>query len=471
MEKQMKAAKKLILFFGSIYLSIPVFAQLQEPEWSDMEKLEQKIEMLESSITVLRKLKVSGYIQTQFQQAQAAADGINFKLTNRANPYESNAYYPGSDEYKGLEGFSRFGIRRGRFKLTFEEGIATGVAQIDVTEKGINSTAVPGRAAVMFKDIYLGIKDPWFGTNHLKAGIFDRPFGFEIAYSSSLRESPERSRIFQMLFPDERDLGVSLTLQPSKTSPLNFLKLEGGWFAGNGIRPQIGSRMDFIGRLSASHFFGNNMSLSGGISLYAGGVLQTDSSTYVMKDKKFELESKTRANIGRLAKRQYTGFDVQYSLISSAGLTTVRGEYVFGEHPGNVSGAYSFGLDGIPGGPVYMRKISGGYVMLVQDLGQTPFSAIFKYDWYNPNTAVSGNDIAVEGSGTTRGDIALSNVGVGLYWRINQALRLTAYYDFVSNETTTHLKNTKDDKGNLIAYGYESNRPDNVFTLRLQYRF
>ena len=473
MEKKSYVLRGMLFLLLSAIMSMPVFAQMQEPELSEVEMLEQRTGLLESAVTTLKKFKVSGYIQTQYQYGQAAADGNNFKLAKRANAYESNAYYPGSTDYKGLEGFGRFGIRRGRFKLTYEEGIASGVVQIDVTDKGINDANVPGRNVVMFKDLYLNVKDPWFGTSAFKAGIFDRPFGHEIAYSSSRRESPERSRIFQSLFPDERDLGVMLTLQPAKTSAWNLLKLEGGLFAGNGIKPQISSRMDFIGHLSATKIFGSDMSLSGGISLYAGGVLQTDSSRYVMEDNKFVLEGgeKSRKYIGSYAKRQYIGFDAQYSVMTSAGLTQLRGEYIFGKHPGNASAAYNFGLNDIPSGAVYMRKISGGYVLFVQDLGdQLPLSAVVKYDWYNPNTDVSGDNIAAEDSKTTAGDIALSNLGLGLIWRINPALKLTAYYDVVSNETTSNLKDTKDGE-NITRYGYEGHRPANVFTLRLQYKF
>ena len=471
MKKTSNLHKGVFILFISLLLPIPIFAQMQEPELTDVEVLEQKTTALQSALATLQKFKVSGYIQAQYQYGESAADGNNFKLAKRANAYESNAYYPGSTDYKGLDGFSRFGLRRGRFKLTYEDGIASGVAQIDITEKGINDAAVPGRNVVMFKDLYINIKDPWFGTSALKTGIFDRPFGHEIAYSSSRRESPERSRIFQSLFPDERDLGAMLTLQPAKTSVWNCLKLEAGLFAGNGIKPQIDSHMDFIGHLSVRKIFGSDMSISGGISLYIGDVLQTDSSTYVMKNKQFILDSKSRNNIGRLAKRQYIGFDLQYSLMTSFGLTQLRGEYLFGEHPGNASGAYSFGLNDIQNDPVYMRKISGGYILFVQDLGQLPISAIVKYDWYNPNTGVSGNNIAVTDSKTGRGDIQMSNLGLGLMWRINPALRLTSYYDIVSNETTENLKDTRNTNDQITKYGYESNRKDNVFTLRLQYKF
>ena len=457
----------------------------QEVELTDVEKLEQRTGTLESAVKSLQKLKVSGYIQAQYQYGQAMADGNNFKLANnKPNAYEGSAVIPGTDEYKGLDGFGRFGVRRGRIKFSYTEGIAEGVIQLDITDKGISSD----RNVVTFKDVYFSVKDPWVGTNSIKTGIFDRPFGHEIAYSSSRRESPERARIIQSLFPDERDLGTMLTLQASKNSPWNILKLEAGMFVGSGIKPQFDNHFDFIGHLSAKKTFGD-MEISGGVSAYLGGVMQQDSNIYVMQDKKFFLDSDARSNIGKYAKRQYIGFDLQYSVMTAAGLTQLRGEYIFGEHPGNVSGAYDFKFNGLPAAaPTYMRKISGGYVILTQDFGKLPFTAVVKYDWYNPNTGVSGDDIAMKKDAngnaidtenqTSTKDISMNNIGLGLIWRINNALRLTAYYDIVNNETTKNSATSyiKDDNGNDIKskvtkYGYDINRPDNVFTLRLQYKF
>jgi hypothetical protein len=435
------------------------FSAFSQETSDTLQMLDQRMSNLEESVRILKKLKVSGYIQAQYQYAETDADGINFKLSNRANAYEQ----------KELDSYGRFGLRRGRIKFTYDEGIASGVVQIDVTEKGISGD----RNVVTFKDVYLSVKDPWIGTNSFKAGIFDRPFGHEIAYSSSRRESPERARIIQSLFPDERDLGAMLTLQAAKTSPWNILKLEAGMFAGNGIKPQFTSHMDFIGHLSVTKVIGSDITIGGGVSAYLGGVFQNDSSVYKMKDKKFILDSKTVDNIGKYAKRQYIGFDIQFGATTVAGLTQLRGEYILGQHPGNATGAYEFKFNGMPpaDAPVYLRKISGGYLILTQDFGKTPFTAVVKYDWYNPNTDVSGNDIAATGSGTTKGDIAMSNIGMGLIWRINPALRLTAYYDIVSNETTENLKDKKDSDGKITQYGWEGNRKDNVFTLRLQYKF
>ena len=440
--------KKTITMLCGLLITLSVSAQ----DLSEQEEINAKIPALENSVRLLQKFKVSGYIQAQYQFAQTDADGTNFKLTQRRNAYETSE----------LKDFGRFGLRRGRFKFTYEDGIASGVVQIDVTEKGISTD----RNVVMFKDIYLQIKDPWFGTSNLKAGIFDRTFGHEIAYSSSRRESPERSRIFQSLFPDERDLGVALTLQPASSSPLKIFKLEGGLFAGNGIKPMYTNHMDFIGHLTVNKPIGYNTVISGGISAYLGGTLQQNAQTYVIKNKEWVVDSDTRDNIGKYAKRQYFGIDFQLVTMTSAGLTQLRAEYIFGEHPGDAGGAYPFNFNGLPPAtPVYMRKIDGGYALLTQDLGQSPLSVIVKYDWYNRNKDISGNDIR------NANELAMSNIGLGMYWRINPALRLTAYYDIVKNETTNQLTDTKNEDGKITAYGWDKDRKDNVFTLRLQYKF
>jgi len=265
-------------------------------------------------------------------------------------------------------------------------------------------------------------------------------------------------------------------LQPPKSSPLNILKLEGGLFAGNGISPQISSNMDFIGRLSFTQPIGFNVVLSGGVSGYFGGVLQNDQSVYVMKDDVFQLrEPATVDNISKYAKRQYIGVDVQLSIMSAVGFTSLRAEYIMGEHP--FSGTSSAKLTAVRTGNVFMRNINGGYIVFAQDFGTSPITVIAKYDWYNPNTDVSGNDIAkaltnADHRSTGAGDITKSTIGLGAQWRIHPSLKLTAYYDMVKNETTENLKDVKDaTTGKITTYGFENVRKENVFTLRLQYKF
>ena len=425
------------------------FAQADEPELTPMEILEERVSEIGSSVGKLQELKVSGYIQTQFHYAGIDADGINFKLANRANDYDRAEQH----------NYSRFGVRRGRIKFTYEKGLLEGVFQPDITERGVS-----------FKDAYLGVRDPWTKRSTLKAGVFDRPFGHEIAYSSGTRESPERSRIFQTLFPDERDLGVCLTLRTASTAPLNFLRFDGGLFAGNGIRPQFDNGLDFIGRLSASKTY-DNWTIGGGASAYIGGQRMfagVDSNgvpnpvrLYEMQDNAWAVKDSN--NYGNLAPRQYFGVDFQFSMFNEGlGFTQLRAEYVMGTNPGSSSGI-TLNPTALLTGHRYIRSISGGYVILTQDIPTTPLTFVLKYDWYNPNTDISGNDIA------SAGEIALNNIGIGLIWYINPNLRLAAYYDLVSHETTDQIQTRVVD--GYTVNGWAEKRSMDVLTVRLQYRF
>lgn len=407
--------RKLITVLCCLCLLSNTFAQ-EQSEQAQNELLKQ-----------LQKLKVSGYLQGQFQWGE-----------------ENASLKVGSTNEDRENSFNRIGIRRGRIKFSYEEGIAGGVFQLDITEKGVG-----------IKDAYLSIKEPWLRTNSFKVGVFNRPFGNEISYSSSRRESPERSTVFQTLFPEERDLGAMLTLQTGKTSPLHFLKLEAGLFAGNGIKQETDNRKDFIGHLSANKSW-DKFQISGGVSYYNGSVYQGSEIVYRMNENSFVL-SNNPDNKGKFAKREYIGFDAQLGIKSILGMTQLRGEYLFGEQPGGVSGSKSPNASSLPSSDTFIRNFSGGYLILVQDLGRLPLSAVVKYDWYDPNTKVSTNDIGL--NNTNKGDISVNTLGFGMLWHINKSLRLQAYYEINSNEKTENL------------IDYKENRKDNVFTLRIQYKF
>ncbi len=419
----------LLTMFAS---SLSMNAQ-EEIEKTDIEKLEERTSNIENKLTILEKLKVSGYIQTQYQHGEEDAS-LKVGAANETAKSEDK------------EAFDRFGIRRGRIKFTYTEGIASGVFQLDITEKGVG-----------IKDAYLSIKDPWINRCAIQAGVFDRPFGYEIGYSSSKRESPERSTLFQTLFPDERDLGVALILTPKKESAFSFLKLTTGLFAGNGIKQDTKSLRDFIGHLEASKTIGSNAKWGLGASYYLGGVFQGDKSVYEMDGKSFRVDS-SESNLGEYAKRQYFGVDGRFEVESPIGTTKLTAEYIWGQQPGTAGSSKS------PNGPIenaptYIRNFAGYYFMLVQNIGTSPFSLVGKYDCYDANTDLSGDEIGAANSNTGKTDLLKTTIGVGALWRINNALKLTAYYDINKNEKSENVK------------GYEDDLKDDLFTLRLQYKF
>lgn len=412
----------------TVVLGLGLCTYVCAQEVSKIDSLGQEVEKQGEAISLLSRLKVSGYVQMQSQYGQESAS-LKVGVGNEA---------------RGAS-FHRLGVRRGRIKFVYSYGIASTTLQFDMTERGVG-----------IKDVFLSIKAPKFETNSLKVGVFDRPFGHEIGYSSSTRETPERSTIFQTLFPDERDLGAMLVLQPSKTSPWNVLKLEAGLFSGNGIKQETDSRRDFIGRLSFNKTMASSAKLGLGASLYHGYVWQGSEEVYHMDGSSFVLDNSVN-NKGAYARRQYFGFDGQFSVISALGMTHLRAEYIIGTQPGTLSSSKSPNATTRPTEATYIRPISGGYAMLVQDIGELPISAIVKYDWYDPNTKVSGTQIGLNNTGRT--DLTYSTLGLGLLWRISSNLRMQAYYEMVSNETSVNLK------------GYEKDVKDDMLTLRLQYKF
>lgn len=371
--------------------------------------------------------RISGYIQTQFQYGEKAAN-LRVGSPNTADT-----------------DFYRFGIRRGRIKLQFEKGVVLGVLQIDATEKGIG-----------LKDAYIRLKDPWVGSSSLKVGVFNRPFGYEVAYSSSKRETPERAKIIQTLFPDERDLGLMGTFQAPRSSPWSIVKLEIGVFAGNGIHLDTDNRKDFMGHLSVNKVFNKKITLGGGMSYYYGGVYQGTKDVYSMLNQSFVANAES-SNKGKFAKREYFGWDLQLTINSLLGKTHLYGEYIVGTQPSGAFNSKSPHYSSVPTTDTYIRNFSGGYVTLVQGLGQLPLAAVVKFEWYDPNTKIAKNDIGVSGTGV--GDVFYQTIGFGLLWQMNNSLNLQIHYDWVQNERSMNVSNLDKDL------------KDNVFTLRLQYVF
>ncbi|MDR0750756.1 MAG: OprO/OprP family phosphate-selective porin [Tannerellaceae bacterium] len=386
-----------------------------------------------SSLQAQQGLNISSYIQGQYQYGQPDAS-LKVGDTNE-NPDK---------------GFNRIGIRRGRVKAEYNDGIGTGAVQIEANDKGVS-----------FRDLYIGIKDPWNKRSRLMMGLFNRPFGYEISYSSSALESVERAIIIQYFFPDERDLGAMLSLRADASAPLNFLRLDAGVFAGNSINRETDNRKDFIGRIGAEKEIKDRGKWGLGVSYYNGSVYNPTAEAYEMRDNRFVRIEK--ATTGSFMKREYLGFDGQLSLYSPAGTTTLRAEGLLGVQPGiagsSKSPNYSSRPENIPANALYKRPFFGCFFYIIQDVGQSPFSLVVKYDSYDPNTKVKGNEAGTPGSYTTQTDLRQSAIGLCLLYRYSKHIRLQACYEINKNEKSSLVK------------GYETDRKDNVFTLRVQYRF
>ncbi|MDB5014846.1 MAG: hypothetical protein JWQ25_3048, partial [Daejeonella sp.] len=398
------------------------------------------VQKLQSEFLNFGKLKISGFVQAQYQIADTAG----------ATTFAGSNF--------GTHISNRFGLRETRLKFVYTANpLAKFQVQFDLRETGLT-----------IRDAFTQLTAPFFKPLSVTAGMFDRPFGFAISYSSSVREAPDRARIIQTLFPGERDLGAKVTIQGPKTSSWDFLTIDLGYFNGNGINAETDSKKDFIGRISVNKANkAETFKYGFGVSYYNGGIIQTtdnilsvdeSANTPAFVAKPIPVDGTYK---NKYALREYTGADVELTVASAIGFTTLQAEYIKGNQPGFSSATNAGNVS--PTAPVvvgdtYLRKFSGSYINLVQDFSNAPISLVARYDVYDPNTRVEGNGVSV----TTKfsgADIKYTTYGFGIIYKYDSNVRLTGYYDLAKNETSSNLPR------------YSKDLKDNVITLRLQYKF
>src|SRR5664279_1519636 len=312
-------------------------------------------------------IRMVGYIQPQFQAAQA----------------KGAKSYIGGDFPQNVN--NRFIIRRGRIRFDYVRFNKTSKAsvqfvfQFDGTERGVFIRDFWGR--------FLENKIQLFS---FVAGMFARPFSYELNLSSSDRESPERGRMSQILMKTERDLGAMISFEPRKPGhPLRFLKIDAGFFNGQGL-PATGdfdSHKDFITRAGLKPYhISRNLLLSFAASYLDGGLLQNTRYIYSIDNgtKNFHIDS-SLSNIGKIAPRKYYGADAQLKIKCKAGFTEFRAEYITGKQTGFANTTETPPALPDANGSFYIRKFDGAYFYFLQNFVNSKNQLVIKYDWYDPN--------------------------------------------------------------------------------------
>jgi hypothetical protein len=388
----------------------------------------------------LNHIRIGGYIQPQFQVAS----------TKGQSGFEGGDF--------SLQVNNRFSLRRGRLRFEYarfnknDKPVVQFVFQFDGTERG-----------VFIRDFWGRVFENRWQLFSFSAGMFARPFGFEVNLSSVDRESPERGRVSQLLMRNERDLGAMVSFEPrKKISPLRFFKWDLGFFNGQGLAAtaDFDSYKDLITRAAlkpvklSKHFL-----LSAGLSYLNGGFLQNTRYIYRTGQsggvKTFLVDS-SLSNINARAPRKYAGADIQLKYKHRAGLTELRAEYWQGMQTATAASTET--PASLPVEPLYTRKFNGAFVYLLHNIFNAKHQLCIKYDWYDPNIRVGGMDIGKSGAKLNRTDIKYTTWGAGYNYYVNENLRLLLWYTTVKNETT-------------LLNGYTTDVKDNVFTCRLQFRF
>jgi hypothetical protein len=433
--------KRYYLLFLLIFSSLQVYTQV-EPLWVQDTSFIKELYVMRNKF---QSLSFTGYLQFQFQHA--SADGI--------------ACFNGGDFPAGSD--NRFMIRRGRFRIDYERKTDDGfyrynfALQFDGTEKGVNIRDMFGRLYENKLNLFV-----------VTVGVFNRPFGYELNYSSSLRESPERGRMSQILMKTERDIGFMVSFEPQDRNKKVYpLKLDAGLFNGQGLTGsgEFDSFKDFIARASVRRTgIARNLYMSGGVSYLSGGFRNGSELFYsvsrnALGNSAFIADS-SPDNIGKKSPRIYRGADVQIMWDNPLGRTELRGEYISGTQSATYTTSVTPGVPPVINSQIpdsiFIRHFNGGYFYFLQTFLKK-HQLFLKYDWYDPNIDVEGNKItALNNFGSA--DIRYDTFGAGYIYNMNDNLKLVAYYEHPLNE-----------KSNIA--GYEKDISDDTFTLRIQFRF
>ena len=433
--------KKTLLIITLIISVSEIYSQV-EPLWTQDTSFVKELYIMKNKF---QSLSFTGYLQVQYQKADSA--GIQ--------SFNGGDFPSYSD--------SRFMIRRGRFRLDFEKRTHEGfyrynlALQFDGTERGVN-----------IRDMFGRIYENKWNCFVLTTGVFNRPFGYELNYSSSLRESPERGRMSQILMKTERDLGAMLSFEPQdKKNRFYPLKIDAGIFNGQGLSGagEFDSYRDFISRISLRRTkLTGNFYISGSISYLNGGFANGSDvlfRTYRGTSGNWLFISDTSAtNKGEKVPRKYYGTDIQLSWDNLIGRSEIRGEYITGVQSATYSTSATPGV--LPVNklsqpePVFERSFDGAYFYFLQTF-MKKHQVILKYDWYDPNIKVKGSELNSTGY-FGPADLRYNTYGAGYCYYMNENIKFVFYYDHPVNESS-------------VAKGYTRDIPDDTYTIRIQYRF
>lgn len=211
--------------------------------------------------------------------------------------------------------------------------------------------------------------------------------------------------------------------------------------------------------------------------------------------------------------RIYHSFHGQVKIKSKLGKTTLRGEYIFGQQvsvEGTLGNPYVF-TSLSPTGPftgvtwpkfdspqpynaavvgpstkpynTFVRNFNGFYVYIDQQIGKSKHFLTYRFDYYDPNTRVKGDDITlnildnngqiVGSTGLSTADVAYVNHIIGYRFEATKSLAISMFFELPKNEITKigPLDSNQIGLGKYPHPGFLKDIKDNVFLIRLQYKF
>jgi phosphate-selective porin len=355
-----------------------------------LNSLKERMDVAETDLGKLTKIKVSGYIQTQFESYDK-----DLVKTNDAE----NTFY----------------IRRARVKFTYE--MTDGVRFVLQPDFSTGNLAL--------KDAYAVAYLPKLKSLTLWAGQFNRT-NYEVEYSSGQREILERSRVIRTIYPGEREVGAKLEFNPIRVPLKLQLAVLNGNFTSN-QQKDVDTKKDVMARgVYSFRLPAAGIGIDVGAHAYFGGLRAK--IPYIL-DYTNAMDS-TSTNTGSYMDKKWAGAEAQIYFDLLGGMA-LKGEYIAGKN--------AFAGDSKTN-PNKTKEFSGYYAYLIKNIGNRN-QVIARYDYFDPNTKLSG-----ESAGN---DIAYKTLDIAWQFYLNDNIRLSVQYEMPKNETNT--RNPSDKKDNVFS--------------------
>lgn len=399
--------KKLLAIAIFTMVSIYGYSQTQKVDSLKevIERHEGKINALDERVLVneadlgkLNKIKISGYIQAQWESYDK-----DLVKTNESN--------------------NTFFIRRARVKFTYEalDGVKF-VLQPDFSTGSLS-----------LKDAYAVVNIPKLKDFTLWAGQFNRP-DYEVEYSSSQREVLERSRVIRAIYPGEREIGVKLEYIGS-TIPLKLqLMALNGNFTGSQAK-DADSKKDLMGRVVYSvKLPAAGIGIDFGANGYLGGN-RAKTNKYIVNT----MGVADSINVGDYLDKNWVGGEIQIFADILGGLA-VKGEYMSGVNSTASTIASTATMAQQKADPNKIKNFSGYYIYLIKNIGPRN-QMVARYDYYDPNTKLSGD--------AAKNDLNYKTLTLSWQHYLNDFIRISLNYEMPKNETNATIP--KDLKDNVLG--------------------
>jgi hypothetical protein len=411
--------------------------------------LDERLATSDANLDKLTKIKVSGYIQAQYDSYDTwatASNGVSYRGQSIVGETKASAVgvTPVVAFVAPTVITNSFYLRRARIKFAYDTG--AGVSFVLQPDFSFDK--------VSLKDAYVVLNDRWTKTYSLYMGQFDKP-NYEVEYSSGSMEMLERSKMAGILYPGEKTLGAKL--EANFDTKYHFpLKLQLAVMNGNfnlgtttNQTRDISSNKDVMARAVYSVKLPNSgLGIDLGAHGYFGKTEVLPGTSTAFTDVN---NNPFTASIGNKLDKNWLGAEMQIYYDFLGGLA-LKGEYISGTISGT-SNALQLG------GQITSNKVrnfAGSYAMLIKNIG-VKNQFIARYDVWDPNTRLSGNLV------TSSSELKYNTWAFSWQYFFDDNIKVNVGYTLPINE-----------KSNASAVGTDflnRDKHDNTFSIRIQAKF